>query len=350
MQPEPSTSSTPDRFQPLLESFAGKSVLVLGDMVVDEYIVGRPAQISREAPILVLHYSDSYVLPGGATNAANNVASLGARAVVLGVVGDDEMGRTLRALLDEKGMDTSGLLVDPSRPTTTKTRVLGKGTQEVQQQIVRIDRVDVAPVDGELRRAMIDAFHRLLPQVDAVLVSDYANGVISQEILDTCLPAARDRGIITIVDSHGDLFRFHSVTATTPNQPEVEGTLGVAIETDDDLCEAGEKLLEGMQAKAALITRGSEGIALFEAGQCPYLLPVAIDGDTKVVDPNGAGDTVSAVFTLALTAGASMRTAAYLANVAGGEAVRHSGPVALTPQQLASALSETRLTPPDATV
>jgi bifunctional ADP-heptose synthase (sugar kinase/adenylyltransferase) len=151
------------------------------------------------------------------------------------------------------------------------------------------------------------------------------------------------------VDSHGDLFRFHGVTAATPNQPEAEATVGFAIHSEDDLCRAGTQLLEGMDAEGVLITRGSEGIALFERGREPYLLPVSTARPIDVIDPNGAGDTVSAVFTLALAGGADMRLATYLANVAGGEVVRYAGPVALSASQLGSVLRRARSEPPSGT-
>lgn len=349
MQRARSTSSTGRSPQRLLKDFGRRRVLVLGDMVVDEYIVGRPARISREAPVLILHHSDTFIRPGGATNAAHNFSALGAQTTVIGVIGDDETGVRLRTLLEETGIDVSGLVVDPSRPTSTKTRVLGKGTQEVQQQIVRIDRVDTSVVDGALRDRMIDIFCRLLPETDAVLISDYDNGVISPEILDACLPSAPPSGTIVTVDSHGDLFRFRGVTAATPNQPEAEATVGFAIRGEDDLCRAGERLLTGMDAVGVLITRGSEGIALFEREQEPYLLPVSTARPIDVVDPNGAGDTVSAVFTLALASGADMRQATYIANVAGGEVVRYAGPVALTSGQLGAVLRKTRLRAPSET-
>lgn len=344
-----STSTTASPVQRLLNGFGRRRVLVLGDMVVDEYIVGRPARISREAPILILHHSDTFIRPGGATNAAHNFTTLGAHATVIGVVGDDETGARLRALLVENGVDVSGLLVDPSRPTSTKTRVLGKGTQEVQQQIVRIDRVDTSSIDGSLRDRLIDIFCRLVPYADAVLISDYDNGVVSPEILEACLPSAASAGKIVTVDSHGDLFRFRGVTAATPNQPEAEATVGFAIANEDDLCRAGEQLLNGMDARGVLITRGSEGIALFERGQSPYLLPVSTPRPIDVIDPNGAGDTVSAVFTLALAGGSGMRLAAYMSNAAGGEVVRYAGPAALSTAQLGRVLRRTRLPPPSET-
>lgn len=331
----------------LIERMGRVRSLVLGDMVADEYLVGRPERISREAPVLILTYTGTFVRPGGATNAAYNLRRLGGSTQVVGVIGDDEMGRQLRAMLDDLGIGTAGLLVDPHRPTSTKTRILGKGSQEVQQQIVRIDRIDERPVEGTLRDRTIDAVVRAMPEVDALLLSDYENGVIGAEVIDACLPAARRHGLVVTVDSHGDLFRFRGVTAATPNQPEAESTLGRPLRTWDDLARGGEELLVGMEARGILITRGSEGLVLFEAGREPYTLPVSLKREAEVVDPTGAGDTVAATFTLALAAGASMRGAAFLANVAGGEVVRRVGAATLAPEELRQAVTATHLEPPD---
>lgn len=309
-------------------------VLVLGDMVADEYLMCRPDRISREAPVLILHYVDRFVRPGGATNPAFNLSRLGASSALIGVIGDDETGRELRQALESTGIDCRSLLVDPSRPTSTKTRILAKGTQEVQQQIVRIDRVDVSQVDESIRNAMIEAVCASLSNFDALLISDYENGVISPELLDACIPAARARELTIVVDSHGDLFRFKGVTAATPNQPEAAATLRRPIVSEEEIDAAGDELLAGMDAKGVLITRGSEGVALYECGAPPYKLPAAVAREAQVVDPNGAGDTVAAVFTLALLAGATMRQAAYLGNLAGGEVVRKLGTATLSREEL----------------
>lgn len=331
----------------LLLDFARCRVLVLGDIVADQYLVGRPARISREAPVLILHYTQSFVRPGGATNTAYNLSSLGASTSVVGIIGDDEMGRRLRDAMNHLDISTDGLIIDPGRPTSTKTRVLAKGTQEVQQQVVRIDRVDDSEVGGALRDRLIDAVCAKLDDVDALLISDYENGVISPEVIEACLPRARRRGLTVTVDSHGDLLRFRGVTAVTPNQPEAEGTLHTHITDLASLEEAGKALLEGMEAQGVLITRGSEGVALFERGNPPYVLPVSGDDGTQIVDPTGAGDTVAAVFTLALASGAPMRLGAFLGNLAGGEVVRKLGAATLTPRELLQAVQRTRLTPPD---
>jgi len=334
------------QFTVLLDRFRSCRVLVAGDMVADEYILGRPWSISREAPVLVLRHADRFVRLGGATNTAYNISTLGAQAIPFGIIGDDEMGRWLRLAIEESGMSTEGLLVDRGRPTSTKTRVLA-GVQEVQQQIVRVDRIDDREVSDELRGEMIDNLCAALPHADALLISDYENGAISQQVIEACLPEARRNGLIITVDSHGDLFRFQGITAVTPNQPEAEAALGRPIRDDLDLARAGEALLLRMDAGGVLITRGSQGLALFQRDQEPYHLPVAPAHGSEVVDATGAGDTVAAVFTLALAAGMSMRMAAYLGNVAGGEVVQHLGAVPLSPSQFEGALERTSLHMPD---
>jgi D-glycero-beta-D-manno-heptose-7-phosphate kinase len=331
----------------LIDRFRGKRVLVVGDMVADEYIVGRPSRISREAPVLILLHSDSFIRPGGATNTAYNLSSLGARTSVIGAIGDDEMGGRLRTTLEREGIETSCLLVDPSRPTSTKTRIVAKGTQEVQQQIVRVDRVDTTPVGPPHRDTMIDSLRHALATFDAILIADYENGLISPELIQACLPLARHHSVPVIVDAHGGLFRFRGITAATPNQPEAASTLGMTIETQDDLERAGHQLLAGMDAESILITRGSEGVALFERDSPPYHLPVAMDSSQRVVDPNGAGDTVAAVFTLAILAGATMRQAAFLGNLAGGQVVQRLGAATMTRDELHAALSQSHLSAPE---
>ncbi|HEX8918434.1 MAG TPA: bifunctional ADP-heptose synthase [Chloroflexota bacterium] len=330
----------------LLDGFRSRRVLVLGDVVADAYLVGKPVGAAREAPVLVLEQTDAYILPGGGLNTAANCLALGAETHVIGLLGDDETGRNLRRSIQELGMRTDGLIVDPHRPTSTKTRVVGKGVQEVQQLVARVDRIDRAPMHESVRDRMIEAVLSALPRIDALLISDYSNGVISQEVIGACLPAARGTGKIVVVDSHGDLYRFRGVTAATPNQPEAESSAGRAIATEEDLHAVGRLLLQRMEAESVLITRGSEGIALFETGVEGYLLPIALGDQAQAVDPTGAGDTVAAAFTLALACGASARQAAYVANVAGGEAVRRWGAVTLQTRELGEALRRTELPPP----
>jgi rfaE bifunctional protein kinase chain/domain len=210
--------------------------------------------------------------------------------------------------------------------------VIGRGDQEIQQQIVRIDRIDSARVDGPSSVRLIASIEECLESVDALLISDYENGVISSEILERALPRARQRDLVIAVDSHGDLFRFKGVTVATPNQPEAEATLGRAITTREQLEEAGEELRAGMDAHGVLITRGSQGMALFERDRPPFhLAPTNL---REVFDPTGAGDTACAVFTLALLAGSDMAGAAILSNLAAGEVVKRLGAATLSAEDL----------------
>jgi rfaE bifunctional protein kinase chain/domain len=324
-----------NRLHALIEGFAGKRVLVIGDMVADEYLVGRPTRIARDAPVLILELYEERTVPGGATRVAVNARSLSAEVFLAGVVGDDVPGRRLRQAIGELGIHQDGLVSDARRPTSTKTRIVAGSSQMVQHQIVRIDRVDNSDLEDGSKSRIIDYIQRVLPSMDAVVLSDYENGVISPQILEICLPLARELGKVIVADSHGSLFRFQGVTAITPNQPEAELTLGMNINTLAELNDAGRRLLDGSHARSILITRGAEGMSLFEQDKAPVHLPVhGLDHTSEIVDTNGAGDTVAATFTLALTAGASSGEAAYLANAAAALVVRHPGCASNSPVEL----------------
>ncbi|GER87157.1 ADP-heptose synthase [Dictyobacter vulcani] len=325
----------------LIQEFAGKRVLVIGDMVADEYLIGRPTRISREAPVLILELAEERTVPGGASNVAVNACALKSEVFLAGVIGNDIAGQKLRQAIAALHMNQDGVISDPTRPTSTKTRILAGSPQIVQQHIVRVDRVDTSDIADPCKGQIIDYIKRVLPAIDAVVLSDYENGMISPEIIDICIPVARELNKVVVVDAHGSLFRFQGVTALTPNQPEAEATLGMTINNLADLNEAGRRLLEGSNAQGVLITRGSEGMSLFEAGKGPLHLPLhPMALSSEIVDTNGAGDTVAATFTLALTAGASMPEAAYVANAAAALVVRRMGCASNTPEELMGILHE----------
>jgi len=330
-----SPEANASRLRSLIARFSGKRLLIIGDMVADEYLIGRPTSIARDAPVLILELSEERIVPGGATNVAVNASTLGSEVFLAGVVGDDLAGRSLRRAISDFKMHQEGLVTDFHRPTSTKTRIVAGSSQIVQQQIVRIDRVDTSEVGEPSKGQIIDYIRQMLPTIDAVIMSDYANGVISPDIIEVAIPMARELGKLVVVDSHGSLSRFQGVTALTPNQPEAELSLGMTINTQADLHQAGQRLLDGSHAQGVLITRGAEGISLFEVGKPPLHLPVhPLDRASEIVDTNGAGDTVAATFTLALTAGASMAEAAYIANAAAALVVRRLGCASNTPQAL----------------
>ncbi len=333
---EQSPLSTSTRLHVALRACAGRRVLVLGDMLADEYIIGRPSRLSREAPIPVLEWVDRYIVPGGATNLARNCRALGATVAVCGTIGDDEPGRALAARLAEEGIDTAGLIGEAGRPTATATRVIGGGPQIVSQQIARIDRIVREPIAAGTQARLIAFLERAIPRHDALVVSDYEHGVIAPALIAAALPPARYHGHTITVDAHGDLGRFVGITIATPNQDEAAASLGRALHTDDDVCRAGHDLARQMAARAVLITRGSEGMTLAESdGSCRHLPAAAL---SEVRDATGAGDTVSAVVTLALAGGASLADAARLSNLAAGIVVRRLGAAVVTPGELAAAI------------
>src|SRR6266699_1497690 len=195
------------RLHSLISGFEGKRVLVIGDMVADQYLIGRPTRIAREAPVLILELSEERTIPGGATNVAVNARTLGAEVFLAGVVGDDLPGQQLRRAVGDLQMHQEGLVTDAQRPTSTKTRILAGSPQIVQQHIVRIDRVDTSEVGQPTKGYICDYIQRMLPSVDAIVLSDYENGVISPDIIETCVPLARALNKVVVVDSHGSLFR-----------------------------------------------------------------------------------------------------------------------------------------------
>lgn len=328
------------RLHTIIQGFKGKRVLVVGDMVADEYLTGNPTRIAREAPVLLLELFEEYIVPGGAANVAVNASTLGAEVLLAGVVGNDTSGSKLRHAVGALGMCQDGLLTDSTRPTITKTRVMAGSSQVVRQHVLRIDRIDRSEVSEPYKSQLIAYIQEVLPSIDVLMLSDYDNGMISPAIIQSCLPLARELEKIIVVDSHGAFSRFQGITALTPNQPEAEAALGITIHSDTDLNEAGARLLQGSRAKSVLITRGREGISLFETDQPPLHMPIFhLPNVSEVVDPNGAGDTVAATYALALAASASMPEAAYLANAAAALVVRRLGAASNTPEELAGLFS-----------
>jgi rfaE bifunctional protein kinase chain/domain len=327
----------------LIGEFAHQRVVVVGDMVADEYIYGRPTRISREAPVLILEFSRRRMVPGGATNVAVNLRALGAEVEVVGVIGDDLIGRELSVVLEQLGVGTAGLIVDPERPTSTKTRIMGGGSQIVQQQIVRIDRLsrDILPTGP--REHLLAAAAAALKGASGLILSDYEHGVIAPEVIARCLPLAAAAGMVTTVDAHGDLYRFQGITLATPNQPEAEAMVGYLLNSREALHRGGRALLEGMSAQGLLITRSSEGMAAIGGDGLFAELPAY--NIAEVSDVTGAGDTVAAVATLTLCAGGTLYEAALAGNVAAGLVVRRLGAATTSSSELADALSGYMLPP-----
>lgn len=323
------------RLLALIPRLAGRRIVVVGDLFLDEYIVGRATRLSREAPIPVLEFVRREQRPGGAANPAHNVAALGGLAEVVGVVGDDEAGRQLLGLLQQIGVGTSGVVVDGQRPTTTKLRIMAEGSLLFPQQLARVDRLDRRPIADEIAASLIATLRRAVPTADALLISDYKSGVISPAVLAECRELARRHSVLATVDSQGELDKFAGFTLVRANQADTEASLRRRLDSEDDFRQAGEQLLAELGAEAVLIGRGAEGMSL--ASRQGYAhIPAA--NRSEVYDVTGAGDTVIAVVTLALAAGASPLEAAELANVAAGLVVRKLGNAVTTPAELAQAV------------
>lgn len=318
----------------VIPRFTGRRVLVIGDLCLDEYIVGRARRLSREAPVPVLEFEDQFTLPGAATNPALNIQALGGQALMVGVVGEDQAGRVLRRELEELGIGVQGVIVSNPRRTTVKTRVVAEASLIFPQQVVRVDRQDSSSLDSSLLEQLTGCIRSAAPEADAILLSDYKGGVVCPDVIRAAMDVAGGR-IIT-VDSQGDLFKFKGFTLVKSNVQEAEAVLGRPLADAASLRRAGRGLVKRLAAGAVLITRGGEGMSLFEKGGSDLHLPAA--NRSEVFDVTGAGDTVIATATLALCAGASMPQAVTLANHAAGLVVRKLGNATTTQEELGNSI------------
>ena len=321
----------------LVDALAGRRVVIAGDLIADEFIYGEIARVSREAPVLILNYDSTEIVPGGAGNAAGNVASLGGRAHLLAVTGRDETGRRLLATLKSRRIDVGAVVSPAAYRTPTKTRILAGGIHSAKQQVVRIDRAASAPVADSVRAAFESRVLRAVRKADALLVSDYGSGLVRPQLVTEARRILGKTGTI-MVDSRYNLLKFHGMTACTPNESEVEQALEIRIGDNARILErAGRELLKRTHSAAVLITRGSRGMALFEAGRPTVHIPIV--GSDQIADVTGAGDTVIATMTLALSAGASFEDAARLANHAGGIVVMKRGTATVNASELRYAIT-----------
>jgi rfaE bifunctional protein kinase chain/domain len=324
----------------IVAGFRGRRVVVLGDLVADEFLYGDIARVSREAPVLILEHHRTISAPGGGGNAVANLAALGAHPVPVGIVGRDESGKRLTEALARGGVSTRTILAAEGYETPSKCRVLAGGVHTRRQQIVRIDR---GARHGELgaatRRELRRRLSAALAGAEALLVADYGYGAASPAALEGLLGKQLSRGLVVTVDSRTRVAEYRGVTACTPNQEELERALGLASAVaDDELPECGRRLLRRSGNRSVLVTRGAKGMLLFERGRPPLAIPAW--GSDEVADVTGAGDTVIAAFTLALLGGADGADAARIANYAAGVVVRKSGTATTTPAELGAAIRE----------
>ena len=323
----------------LLDAFPARRVAVIGDLIADEFIYGRVARVSREAPVLILQYDSTQIVPGGAGNAANNVAALGGRTQIVGLTGKDEAGKRLHASLAH--VNTRGLLSPQGYCTPVKTRILAGGVHTAKQQIVRIDRVVSSDCGAASRAAFTRAALKAAAECDAILMSDYGTGLVTPELAAALSSKvdgrARRRAVPIVIDSRYDLLKYRGLTACTPNESEVEQMLDTRIGDNLKALErAGRELLKRTRMNAVLITRGSRGMAVFEPDRPTIHVPIY--GSDEVADVTGAGDTVIATLALAIAAGGSFDEAARLANYAAGLVVMKRGTATVSPEELREAI------------
>ena len=316
-----------DKFKKIIVRFPKVKVLIVGDLILDEFLWGNVSRISPEAPVPVVHVRSESFMPGGAANVANNIHALGGKAYLAGVVGMDERGSILRQELDKRGVGVEGIVIDGERPTTLKTRVIAH-----QQQVVRIDKEKMDGLSTGLIDQIIDYIKEIIGQIDAIIIEDYGKGVVTPRLLQEILRLARRHKKIVTVDPKEEHFHYYKgVTAITPNHHEAAQAAGVKVKDVDSIAKVGKALLNKLKCEAVLLTLGENGMQLFEKqGRITHIPTVAQD----VFDVSGAGDTVIGTFTLALAAGANMQEAAKVSNFAAGIVVGKVGIGVVTQEEL----------------
>ncbi|MBW4690260.1 MAG: bifunctional hydroxymethylpyrimidine kinase/phosphomethylpyrimidine kinase [Lyngbya sp. HA4199-MV5] len=322
----------------LIDRFHEATVLVVGDLTLDEFLTGQVERLSREAPVLIIRHETTRQVPGGGANAVYNFAKLGAQVKAVGLLGVDDQGKALRRIFEEAGVDTQGIFLDSDRPTVTKTRISGHARQSVTQQIVRVDRKSDALPNEALQRQLADYIQQHVGTVDAVVCSDYGDGTLTEAVIAAALAHP-----LSIVDAQTRLDRYKGATVFTPNLPEAEQAVGYSLVNPSgdaadltQLRQGGHDLLQLTQAQQALITRGEEGMSLFDRAGTELHIPAF--NRTDVFDVTGAGDTVVAGFTLGLIAGATLWEATVLGNLAASIVVRQFGTTPTTQAEMKAAL------------
>ena len=318
---------TRERAKQITAAFADKRIVVLGDLMLDEFIWGKVRRISPEAPVPVVEVERQTLALGGAGNVASNLVALGGNPMTLGVIGDDLNASRLKSAFEALGAPTSGLVMDRSRPTTLKTRIIAHS-----QQVVRADHESKAGLPEVVEAAVIDAFKAGIDKADGVVVSDYNKGVLTHRVLESVLGLARARGIPVCLDPKLRNFEYYQpVTVITPNSREAFEAAGISSDTAEGVIEAGRKILASIDCRAVLITRGEEGMSLFTDDGCITHIPTVA---REVYDVTGAGDTVLATLGLALVSGATVAEAAILANHAAGVVVGKLGTATVSRDEL----------------
>ena len=321
-----------------LKKFNKINILIIGDMVADVYLKGNISRVSREAPVLVLEHAGEKVVPGGAANVVHNIATLGGQAFAVGLIGNDKAGSGLRDILNDKNVETTGLIVEENRPTITKTRIIAGGSATVSQQIVRIDQEMKSPILSQTEKNLINILKQVIDKIDAVVLSDYGSGMLSDKIRSFIIESCQEKNIKTIVDSRYDILKFEGVSFVKQNEAEAAKAVGFELTSEDAVVTAGKILLEKLQAEGIIISRGEQGMSLIQDNGEIHHIPVV--DKSEVFDVSGAGDTAVAAFILAIASGAKPVEATKIANFAAGIAVRKLGTATVSNEELNEVLGE----------
>lgn len=332
------TDRTPlqERLTSAIRKFPKQRILVIGDIVADQFVFGEIARVSREAPVMILRYESMKTIPGGAGNTACNIASLDARAVVVGLVGKDQPGRQVLLSLRQQNVDTTGVIPVSKHVTPVKVRILAGLPHSTKQQVIRIDREETIEWNDNLVNQVLTRIRERIDSVDGVILSDYHYGVTSDRVIEAVRTLARERKLPVTVDSRFRLTAFHGFTTATPNETEVEEICRQRFLDLSSVEEASKQLRDSLSLEALLVTRGSRGMILLQKDAEPLHIPIV--GGKDVVDVTGAGDTVIANYTVALASGASYAEAAHIANYAAGAVVMKRGTATVSRPELFSSI------------
>ncbi len=310
---------------------------MVGDLIADQFVFGAISRVSREAPVFILRHEETQTVAGGAANCAVNVASLGANAVLIGVLGKDIAGNALLEQLEKSQVTTSHLIISNNWQTTTKVRIFAGQTHAPRQQVIRLDYENETKINAEIEAEIIEKLKTATEDADAIVISDYNYGVAGEKLAKMALEVSRKKKIPLLVDSRYHLRNFAGATSATPNEDEVEQILEKSFSDENEFTEACIKLRAQLDYQALLVTRGNDGMLLIEKDKKP--LAIEVVGSRDPVDVTGAGDTVMATYALALASGATFAEAAKLANHAGGIVVMKRGTASVSPEEMQNSLA-----------
>ncbi len=322
-----------DKLTGYIKSLSAAKILVVGDLALDEMVYGDTERISREAPVLILRHTHTNLILGAASNAAHNASTINNGKVgVIGIVGEDYQANDLKACFEKAGVDCSNLVTDKTRKTVTKTRISGSCFQSITQQIVRIDRQSSEPITDETEAKILERLEKAIPNYDAVILSDYHIGTLTDKVIKSAIDLCKKLDKKVIVDAQKNLERYYGATSMTPNLPDTQKHVGFYIKSNEDLKKAGKNLISDTGAEYVLITCGEEGMALVSSDGCMKRIPVF--NKSKVFDVTGAGDTVTALYSIALASGAEPVYAAIIGNIAAGIVIKQFGCATTTVDEL----------------